>query len=635
MSPVRSPLRSATRPPAYSPLQPRPSGYPKELLLLWNAKDGIKMKRGGEWDYGYAGNQYDSDGVSVGAVPAIHYDADGNLRGVWGGPAYQNLIQNSGFAGAVSGTPGTAPTNWSRFSSGTAAASVFSGSTMRLTATSGRCRDAQGPVSVAANTTYRFTVQLEKHSGSIPLQEVIDIAAGPAGSTVAFELDGAVALGTDLIPDGVHSLSAVLSVSSTAGVSVSLIYGVGSYSGAPFSADITFWNPQLVASPYVFPYVKTAANSTTSVVSAAGTSSNNGMYLPLTTALTEAFAGQQNMIMNSKFEGAAVGTTNPTNWGTVYPNVINGISTAIVGTGVGYIDVRWHGTATAAFYPFSNNPLASRPAAVAGDVWGAAARVTLLDGSMTGVTDLYLTVRETDNAGASLANTNLNIKSLLDGRELFVTRTLTHASTTKVSWLVHGVILSGATVDFTIRISEPSLVKNAAALPYVATGIDETISTPATCTVAALVSMGVSSAELVGNTYDHNTFTIRDSRGPMFYQGHATDANLIRIVGVTDGTAYPRIDATWSANEMQLKLFQTKSDGSQFRIGSRRYNADMTAIDANIVWGSWTSFDGSFNPTGVLRWFMTNLVPVWARHLQIWNRGAVSDADILKWAERS
>ena len=68
----------------------------------------LKSAKGVPPTYSYPGPQYDADGVSVGAVPAYHAG-----KGVWCGPAYTNLLQNTACVGAVSGTPGTTPTTGS------------------------------------------------------------------------------------------------------------------------------------------------------------------------------------------------------------------------------------------------------------------------------------------------------------------------------------------------------------------------------------------------------------------------------------------------------------------------------------------------------------------------------------------
>lgn len=417
-----------------------PPRIPVDMLALWNAKDGVVFEKGGTWSYGYAGPMYDDDGVSVGAVPAIHHDADGNLRGVWGGPAYANLLpaQASWTTTGLSITtdvndPGlwtaakTDTTSWRRVDM------PFTPSAGALTCT----------ISLRAGDGTKGTdTTLGVHDGTAFLVPTVIVLSGPGGVNVE-------AINTVTVT-GLTDTPTIIRVGWTA-AAVAVIFRLYPCNSSTTIGDsVKFSKPILVQSPYAFPYVPPA----TSVVSAAGTSSNNGLYLPLSDALTEAFAG--------------------------------------------------------------------------------------------------------------------------DG------------------------------------------------------------TNPATCTVAALVSMGVGTADLVGGTTARNTFTVKDSPStPMYIRGTTGAESTCSVPRVNDGSGVQSLFTTFPNNSLLLLILQTKADGSQYRPGLRRYNADMTPIDTNIVWTSWVNFDGSFDPTGVLRMFYDNAIPTWARHLQIWNRGEVSDADILKWAERS
>jgi hypothetical protein len=332
--------------------------YPLDLVALWNAKDGLQSAVGGAWQYSYAGPQYDSDGVSVGAVPARHYDEVGNLKGYWGGPAYGNLFTNA--------TP---------------------------------------QAETKTLTPQKYCLQVFGMGASAVCSYGTSIAGVPLIFTAT---DG----GTLFTP-----------------------------------TNCTKWMLS-TAGGYVWSYIPPA----TSVVSAVGTSSNNGMYLPMSAEIIEAFAGD---------------------------------------------------------------------------------------------------------------------------------------------------------------------------------GVN-----PAKCTVAALVTMGVGSAELLGIVSQKNIFTVNNTiPNPLFYRGDMVESASVVINGY-DGTTYRSHNSSWNKDEAHLKILQTNLTGTQYRVGIMRYNLDMTPI-GTINWSEWTSFDGSFDPLTVLRWFYHNIVPIWARHLQIWRRGEVADAEILAYVEEA
>ena len=79
---------------------------PAGCVSLWNAKRPTSRMAGPAPVYSAASTQPDANGNLV-AWP--NYVAG---RGVEVHPAYTQMLQNSKFEGAVSGTPGTAPTNW-------------------------------------------------------------------------------------------------------------------------------------------------------------------------------------------------------------------------------------------------------------------------------------------------------------------------------------------------------------------------------------------------------------------------------------------------------------------------------------------------------------------------------------------
>jgi hypothetical protein len=151
---------------------------------------------------------------------------------------------------------------------------------------------------------------------------------------------------------------------------------------------------------------------------------------------------------------------------------------------------------------------------------------------------------------------------------------------------------------------------------------------PATCTVAAEVTMGVGSGDLAGlgmstwaNILAPNTGSTWNS-----FLGHGYD-NIYTtpvIVKDWDGTNGTNVAGfSWNRYERHIKLIQTNADGTQFRVGYKRIG-----INSAIQWSSWISFDGSFNTLTHLRLAYGNTVPIWFRRVMVSNKGGMSDTEI-------
>ena len=151
----------------------------------------------------------------------------------------ENLLLNTVFAGAVSGSLGTLPTAWGRFTDGTPTLTV-NGETLQVTTSLQRYQIVQTR-SVAANTIYYYSI----------IADIIDaaqfwnhchIAIPPAGATLAYEIDGAGAANTTVPGVGVRTLGVKLTVAETAGTAS---FRFGSGIQGPISGDIIFSQPQL------------------------------------------------------------------------------------------------------------------------------------------------------------------------------------------------------------------------------------------------------------------------------------------------------------------------------------------------------------------------------------------------------
>jgi hypothetical protein len=144
---------------------------------------------------------------------------------------------------------------------------------------------------------------------------------------------------------------------------------------------------------------------------------------------------------------------------------------------------------------------------------------------------------------------------------------------------------------------------------------------PATCTVAAEVTMGVGSGDIPINSTISNITTNNITTNIVYVQkGSDGTPTLAKSY---DNTAVPYIVGSWDRNERHIKLVQTNADGTQFRVGNKRIG-----IDEAIQWGAWVNFDGSFNPLTALRLAYGNTVPIWFRRVMVSNKGGMSDTEI-------
>jgi len=248
------------------------------LLSLWNAKTPTVSAVGPQIQTSVAGNQPDANGNMV-QWPVYHPG-----KGVMVQPAYTNLLQNSKFEGAVSGTPGTSPTNWTVIMAG--GSILVAGTSITFSATAARQVHASA-VTADANITYTGKLVVG-FDGVLQLGEVLT-ALSPAGTAKTYMVDGAVVATTVVPSAGSHFVEVVLATGGTAGTHT-LRIGVGVIANATGTA--TFSNPQLVASTYQMPYAASGAGATTSVTSTAGDDDpENGMVFLVDSRMAAALSG--------------------------------------------------------------------------------------------------------------------------------------------------------------------------------------------------------------------------------------------------------------------------------------------------------------------------------------------------------
>jgi hypothetical protein len=156
----------------------------------------------------------------------------------------RQLLANSGFLGAVSGSPGTAPTGWTRGGSPVGTQTYNPSKRSIRIAVSGQRLDNRQSVSLAANTTYHFSA-IANVFVSHPWFNVFNVLSPPAGATITYQQDNDSATTNGNLLPAVRNdtvLKLTIAVGATSGSSSFAMGGGISGSG---TSDIEFWDPQV------------------------------------------------------------------------------------------------------------------------------------------------------------------------------------------------------------------------------------------------------------------------------------------------------------------------------------------------------------------------------------------------------
>lgn len=201
-------------------------------------------------------------------VPRFDYAA-GVCRGLLIEEQRENLLLNSVFDGAVAGSPGTAPTNWlNLLTTGTIAsvtAGIYAGgNAVRITHTNLR-RAFYRVQSLSANTVYTYSATVTVHStpaaGFPRISDCVNVSGQPAGSTVAYLLNGASATSSTAIPNGQTSrIQIVIAVGATGG-NTEMRWGLGV--GGNIAGDVSIQMPQLEIGSRATSYIPTTTTALT------------------------------------------------------------------------------------------------------------------------------------------------------------------------------------------------------------------------------------------------------------------------------------------------------------------------------------------------------------------------------------
>jgi hypothetical protein len=183
-----------------------------------------------------------------------------------------------------------------------------------------------------------------------------------------------------------------------------------------------------------------------------------------------------NSIRNNTMVGAVAGTpgTLPTNWS--HANSI-GLTTEVVGvgaeSGIQYVDLRWHGTATAIQSVLLFEPN-TQTAAAQNQTWTSSLFAKIVNGSNTNITAIQWRIVERDSGGTFLGSTDTNIASSISsnnlrGNRATANRTLSNSSVAFVGPVLSLITTNGAAIDITIRIGLPQLEQGAFATSVIPT----------------------------------------------------------------------------------------------------------------------------------------------------------------------
>lgn len=171
-----------------------------------------------------------------------------------------------------------------------------------------------------------------------------------------------------------------------------------------------------------------------------------------------------NLIRNNRAVGAATGTpgTMPTNW-SIFTS-LTGLTTSIVDVGFfnnfDYIDIRIVGTPSASGALNVYFDTTTAIPAVIGQIYTAAVNARLSSGSNAGISGASIRFDERDISGNYLgvkAGATFTLQNaLLADQRKSVSATLTTAGTAYVMPYI-AILLTGAAVDITFRIANPTL----------------------------------------------------------------------------------------------------------------------------------------------------------------------------------
>ncbi|NCC86024.1 MAG: hypothetical protein EOM03_18280 [Clostridia bacterium] len=143
---------------------------------------------------------------------------------------------------------------------------------------------------------------------------------------------------------------------------------------------------------------------------------------------------------------------------------------------------------------------------------------------------------------------------------------------------------------------------------------------PATCTVAAVVTAGASSAE---TTADSNILTGRDTVASLLYFASGG------VIKSNDGTTAASVTVTDGWDAGQKFLIVIEYGPTTYRVGYLKVGAETA-----LTFGDAASSDGSYNPLTHIRAALTSTLPLHLGGIQTWEEAATL-ADITKYFKQA
>ncbi len=244
-----------------------------------------------------------------------------------------------------------------------------------------------------------------------------------------------------------------------------------------------------------------------------------------------------NSIRNNTMVGAVAGTpgTLPTNWittGTAFLGITNSIQNIGTSDGIAYIDLKFQGTATATAVGVFQFEATAHISASPGQAWTSSAYASLVGGSFANVDAIGLTLRENDSGGNFLRQTIQSISSAASSFARFTSSATLGASTAFVTAGARLSIVSGAVVDFTLRIGLPQLEQGSGATSVIPT-------TNATVTRSADV------IDLINQAIANNIRTL-------YLEFRSPAVGTRGVVSLNDNTANERASVITSGTDPRL-----------------------------------------------------------------------------------
>jgi hypothetical protein len=272
-----------------------------------------------------------------------------------------------------------------------------------------------------------------------------------------------------------------------------------------------------------------------------------------------------NSIRNNTMVGAVAGTpgTLPTNWSLF--TALTGLTSEVVGSGsengVTYLEFKLSGTPNAAGVYDIQFEGTGVIAAASGQSWAHSAFLKTTNN--TGITNVIFCISQRDNSGTNLGRLDSSTFALATTGALPTCRntttfTLNAAGTTFIFPFIR-LNLSGAAVDFTLRIGLPQLEQGA-------------FATSPILTSTAAVTRSADVASITGSAFSS---WYRQDEGTFFTEASKQSASNGAIFEGSDGSTFSGFTlstATWIADVgTRLDLINrtaTLADGAPFFAGT-------------------------------------------------------------------